>query len=431
MNSNKSHIKAKLNLTEWPSKAVKDIATIVAGGTPSTKISEYWNGDIPWITPKDLSIQRHKYICKGLRNITSDGLNKSSAKIIPSNSVILSTRAPVGYVAISKRNITTNQGCHSLIPNNDLDTEFLYYLVLNNVEYLKSQSNGSTFGELSAKVLSELQFNLPTLKEQKAIAKILSDLDSKIELNEKMNRTLEAIAQAIFKHWFIDFEFPNEEGKPYKSSGGEMVDSELGKIPKGWMVSNIGKELTTVLGGTPSTNKKDYWNGGNIPWINSGKINEFRIINPSAYITPEALKNSATKMMPRGTTVLAITGATLGKVSRIELNMCANQSVIGIIENQLLPSEFVYFWVKSNIDYLISNQTGGAQQHINKENVNELRILIPIKEIMNKYVRMIKVMFDRISLSSFEEDNLSKIRDALLPKLMTGKIRVPLEDEHE
>ena len=431
MNSNKSHLKVTSNLTEWSEKAVKYIAKIVGGGTPSTKISEYWNGDIPWITPKDLSIQQHKYICKGLRNITPDGLNKSSAKIIPSNSVILSTRAPVGYIAISRRDITTNQGCHSLIPNNDMDTEFLYYLLLNNVEYLKSQSNGSTFGELSAKVLSELRFKLPTLKEQKAIAKILSDLDSNIELNEKMNKTLEAIAQAIFKHWFIDFEFPDEEGKPYKSSGGEMVDSELGKIPKGWMVSNIGRELTTVLGGTPSTNKKDYWNGGNIPWINSGKINEFRIIKPSAYITPEALTNSATKMMPKGTTVLAITGATLGKVSRIEVDMCANQSVIGIIENQLLPSEFIYFWVKSNIDYLILNQTGGAQQHINKENVNELRILIPSKEIMNKYIRMIKVMFDKISLSSFEEDDLSAIRDLLLPKLMTGKIRVPLEDEYE
>ena len=248
MNSNKSHVKTTLNLSEWSEKAVKDIAEIVGGGTPSTKISEYWNGNIPWITPKDLSMQQRKYICKGLRNITIDGLNKSSAKIIPLNSIILSTRAPIGYIAISKRDITTNQGCHSLIPSDGTDTEFLYYLILNNVNYLKSQSNGSTFDELSAKVLSKLEFALPNLKEQKAIAKILSDLDSKIELNEKMNKTLEAIAQAIFKHWFIDFEFPDEEGKPYKSSGGEMVDSGLGKIPKRWTVEVTGNIINAVRG---------------------------------------------------------------------------------------------------------------------------------------------------------------------------------------
>ena len=189
---------------------------------------------------------------------------------------------------------------------------FIWFKTGRMIEYIKSRNTGSTIPLINLRVIRSLPIPAPPLPEQNQIVKIVMSLYNKIELNEKMNKTLEAIAQAIFKHWFIDFEFPDENGKPYKSSGGEMVDSELGKIPKGWMVSNIGRELTTVLGGTPSTNKKDYWNGGNIPWINSGKINEFRIIKPSAYITPEALTNSATKMMPKGTTVLAITGATLG-----------------------------------------------------------------------------------------------------------------------
>ena len=309
--------------------------------------------------------------------------------------------------------------------------DYVYYLTISDLvrePAIISMTGTSGRQRVDTDIFASIIAPIPHIGEQKAIAKILSDLDAKIELNQKLNKTLEAIAQAIFKHWFIDFEYPNEEGKPYKSSGGEMVDSELGEIPKDWRVSNLGNELVTVLGGTPSKNIKDYWSNGNIPWINSGKVNEFRIMSPSAYITYKALENSSTKIMPRGTTVLAITGATLGKISRIETEMCANQSVVGIIGNELLPSEFVYFWIKNNIGLLISNQTGGAQQHINKENVNELHILVPNKEIMVNYVKIVKPMFDRIAISSYEEDCLSKVRDSLLPKLMSGKIRVPLEE---
>ena len=132
--------------------------------------------------------------------------------------------------------------------------------------------------------------------------------------------------------------------------------------------------------------------------------------------------------MPKGTTVLAITGATLGKVSIIEREMCANQSVVGVLGSEKLPSEYVYFWIKNNINRLVSNQTGGAQQHINKGNIDEIEILVPDSHIMEHYVKTIRPIFDKISASSFEEHNLSKIRDIVLPKLMTGKIRVPLEE---
>ena len=309
--------------------------------------------------------------------------------------------------------------------------DYLYYLTTSNLirePTIKSMTGTSGRQRVDTSVFDSIIVPIPPLNEQIAIAKILSDLDAKYELNQKMNKTLEAIAQAIFKHWFIDFEFPNEEGKPYKSSGGEMVDSERGEVPKGWKASTIGKELKTVLGGTPSTENKDYWSNASIPWINSGKINEFRIIFPSAYITAEALKHSATKLMPKGTTVLAITGATLGKVSIIEREMCANQSVVGVLGSEKLPSEYIYFWIKNNINRLVSNQTGGAQQHINKGNIDEIEILVPDSHIMEHYVKTIRPIFDKISASSFEEHNLSKIRDIVLPKLMTGKIRVPLEE---
>ena len=314
--------------------------------------------------------------------------------------------------------------------NEKTTNDFVYYLSISpqlRKEAIKSMTGTSGRQRVQNDLFEDIEVIIPPINEQSAIAKILSDLDSKIELNQQMTKTLEAIGQTIFKRWFIDFEFPNEKGKPYKSSGGEMVDSELGEIPKGWKVSKIGKEFETILGGTPSTTNKSYWENGTVAWINSGEINKFRITEPTAYITKEAVDNSATKLMPKGTTVLAITGATLGQVSRIEIDTCANQSVIGIIENKDIQSEYIYLWIKHKIIGLISHQTGGAQQHINKKNVNELDILLPDDSLILKFKEMIKPIFKNISVNCFESQNLSQIRDSLLPRLISGKIRVPVE----
>jgi len=306
-----------------------------------------------------------------------------------------------------------------------------YYRWENSVaKQIRKFIDGTTITNINQTFLSNLPIILPPLPEQYAIAKILSDLDSKIELLQKQNKTLEAIGQALFKHWFIDFEFPNEEGKPYKSSGGKMVfNEELGKeIPKRWEVSKIGTKLKVILGGTPDRTKKEYWNG-DVNWINSGKVNEFRITEPSEKITKEGLEKSATKLLPKGTVVLAITGATLGQVSRLEIDSCANQSVIGILENDDLPSEYLFFWIKKTIYDIIRWQTGGAQQHINKGNVENSFILIPPSKIIKEYLRIARSQFNKISINCFLSQNLSKIRDSLLPKLMSGKIRVPVEVE--
>src|SRR3989338_7841046 len=310
-----------------------------------------------------------------------------------------------------------------------IDNKYLYYFLSqdNFFEFTVLTSKGTKMPRGDKNSIMSYEINIPSFPEQSAIAKILSDLDQKIELSQQMNKTLEAIGQAIFKRWFIDFEFPNEKGKPYKSSGGEMIESELGKIQRGWKFSKIGKEFETILGGTPSTTNKSYWENGTVAWINSGEINKFRITEPTAYITKEAVDNSATKLMSKGTTVLAITGATLGQVSRIEIDTCANQSVIGIIENKDIPSEYIYLWIKHRIIGLISHQTGGAQQHINKKNVNELKILLPDDSLMLKFKEMIRSIFKKISINCFESQNLSQIRDSLLPRLMSGKIRVSVE----
>ena len=273
---------------------------------------------------------------------------------------------------------------------------------------------GSAIPTLSQKRLAELTIKLPSKEKQNRISDILLSFDSKIFANRRICENLEAQAQALFKHWFIDF-------APFKD--GKFVESELGMIPEGWRVTTIGKVCKCELGGTPSRANKHYW-GGNIAWINSGEVNKFRICQASEYITEEGLNHSATKILPAKTTVLAITGATLGQVSLLEIDSCANQSVVGITENEQIPYTFIYPLIKSRIKERMQMQTGGAQQHINKGNIQDMRIVLCPKPILSEYHSIAQELFGQIGNLCFENLRLSTLRDTLLPRLMSGQIKL-------
>lgn len=282
-------------------------------------------------------------------------------------------------------------------------------------DWVNSFDTGATRGNINAKTYGDMEIELPSRKVQDKIVSILSSLDRKIELNNKINADLEEMAQAIFKNWFVDFE-------PFKD--GKFVDSELGMIPEGWKVGTLGEFCKCLLGGTPSRSKEEYWNG-EVNWINSGEINKFRILEASEKITELGLAKSATKLLPKKTTVLAITGATLGQVSLLEIDTCANQSVIGVLENTEVPYEYIYPFIKDRIEMLIQHQTGGAQQHINKDNVESLIFLLPAINVLEDYISLVSPMYKRIESQCFENFYLSTLRDTLLPRLMSGEIEVP------
>ena len=282
-------------------------------------------------------------------------------------------------------------------------------------DWVNSFDTGATRGNINAKTYGDMEIELPSRKVQDKIVSILSSLDRKIELNNKINADLEEMAQAIFKNWFVDFE-------PFKD--GKFVDSELGMIPEGWKVGTLGEFCKCLLGGTPSRSKEEYWNG-EVNWINSGEINKFRILEASEKITELGLAKSATKLLPKKTTVLAITGATLGQVSLLEIDTCANQSVIGALENTEVPYEYIYPFIKDRIEMLIQHQTGGAQQHINKDNVESLIFLLPAINVLEDYISLVSPMYKRIESQCFENLYLSTLRDTLLPRLMSGELEVP------
>ena len=294
------------------------------------------------------------------------------------------------------------------------DPKFLYYLC--QTMPFANFGGGSAVPTLNRNHIHPLETKIPVkVEDQRRIASILSSLDRKIELNNKINDDLEEMAQAIFKNWFVDFE-------PFKD--GKFVDSELGMIPEGWKVGTLGDFCKCLLGGTPSRSKEEYWNG-DVNWINSGEINKFRILEASEKITELGLSKSATKLLPKKTTVLAITGATLGQVSLLEIDTCANQSVIGVLENAEVPYEYIYPFIKDRIEMLIQHQTGGAQQHINKDNVESLIFLLPAKNVLENYISLVGPMYKRIESQCFENLYLSTLRDTLLPRFMSGELEVP------
>jgi len=220
-----------------------------------------------------------------------------------------------------------------------------------------------------------------------------------------VNENLEQQAHAIFRSWFID----------YTPFGGD--------VPSEWIKTTLGSICSCNLGGTPSRAKPEYWNG-RIPWINSGEVNRFRITQPSETITELGLCKSATKLLPAKTTVIAITGATLGQVSLLEIESCANQSVVGVVPNPQLPYEFIYPFITAKIQELISHQTGGAQQHINKQNVESLPLVVPAEDTLKEYIDIVGSLYSLIANNCFENERLAGIRDSILPRLMSGVMDV-------
>ncbi len=188
-------------------------------------------------------------------------------------------------------------------------------------------------------------------------------------------------------------------------------------------IKTIGDAFTTVLGGTPSRTNENYWNG-NIPWINSGEVNSLRIVKESEFITELGLKKSSTKLMPRHTTVLAITGATLGQVSYTEIETCANQSVIGIIDENQFYSIYVYLYISNRIMDIIGKATGGAQQHINKDIVNAYNIILPDDNTIINFNKIIEPLFCKMIKLYRQNEKLEEARDRLLPRLMNSELEV-------
>lgn len=390
---------------EFKRYRIEEIGTVVGGGTPSTKNPNYYGGNIPWITPKDLANYEKRYIQYGERNITDEGLKHSSAKLVPANTILMTSRAPIGYLAIAANEVSTNQGFKSIICDEKVvSPKFLYYLLQYEMENIKSLGTGSTFSEISGKVVKNIEVNLPNIENQKKIEDVLDAIDEKIETNQYIIANLEELSQTLFKRWFVDFEFPDEIGNPYKSSGGEMIDSELGEIPSGWKVDELGNYIKIKSGKRPKNkvDKKDIENV--VPIIGASKIMGY---------TNDYLYNEKIIIIGRV--------GTHGVIQRFSTRTWPSDNTFVIISD----FESIIYQVLKSIDYISLNR-GSTQPLLSQKDIKNTKVAMPTNEtLLSTYQKENNHILKMMDQKNIENQKLTQLRDTLLPKLMSGEIETP------
>lgn len=395
--------------SSWPSYKVSEFAEVIGGGIPKTGVAEYWNGNIPWITPKDLSSHQGRYIVRGERNLTEEGLKNSSARLVPANTVLLTSRAPVGYLAIAQNPVTTNQGFRSLVVKDGFSPEFIYYLLLHNVEYLKQHASGSTFQELSGGTLKNLQFCIPDLNIQKKIAKVLSDLDAKIELNQQMNKTLEAMAQALFKRWFDDFEFPGHEKVKF-------IDDQ----PEGWRSSEFGEIVSCVRN---QVQPGEHLSNRNYVPIECMPMNQVCLSEYKSY----AEAQSSLITFEKGDILFGAMRAYFHRVNYAPFAGITRTTVFVLRpkKEHWLSYALCLMNLSESVEYANAHSRGSTMPYAVWDNSPEkMPVVFPPDDILIEFDKIIRPFIDAMNGNAEIIRGLTQIRDSLLPKLMTGEATV-------
>ena len=415
---------------QWREVTIGEIADVVGGSTPSTKNPDNFDGDIPWLTPKDLSGPHDRYVVRGKRNLSQHGLNSCSATLLPTNSVLLSTRAPIGYVALAKNPIASNQEFRSLVLRNEGVPEYLYYWLLENTEELERHASGSTFQELSGTALKNIRLRLPPLPEQRAIAHILGTLDDKIELNRRMNETLEAMAQAIFKDWFIDFGpvRAKMEGRgPYLASETwdlfpDVLDDE-GK-PVGWWtytLSDLAHHHRATL--SPRAQPDRIYEHYSIPAYDAE--------NAPAIDLGGSIKSNKT-IVPEGAVLLSKLNPEIERVwlpnPNGEAPQVASTEFLALTPVAPATCSLLYCLFRSRgfrVE-LTSMVTGTSKSHqrVSSKALLTREVLVAESQVLNAFDQVVRLFTDRMLSNRRETRTLTQTRDLLLPKLMSGEIRL-------
>ena len=400
-------------MEEWKEYKLGEVGTIVGGATPSTKDPHNYDGDISWITPKDLSNFSGRYISRGERMITSEGYNSCSCKMLPKGSVLFSSRAPIGYVAIAYNDLCTNQGFKSVIPDSRfVDSTFLYYLLVFNKTMIEGLGSGTTFKEVSGNVMKNVIVKIPSLDTQRKISSILSSLDDKIEVNRRINDNLEQQAQALFKSWFVDFE-------PFKD--GEFWESDLGMIPKGWRTESLSA-IADYINGLAMQKYRPLENEVGLPVLKIRELGQGVCDENCELCSPSLIGDKY--IIRDGDIVFSWSGTLMVKI------WCGgkcglNQHLFVVVPNNV-PKWFVYQWTKFHLDNFIriAKDKAVTMGHIKREELDKAGVIIPDDESMIKIDSIMTPIHQQIVANAIESRRISELRDSILPRLMSGELNI-------
>ena len=375
---------------EWIQKKIKDVANVIGGGTPSTDELKYWGNEINWFIPSEIG--KTKYVSSSQRKITLNGLNNSSAKLLPKGTILLSSRATVGEASILLEEASTNQGFQSLVVKKTHNNEFIYYLKEKYKKEMLIKAFGSTFLEISKSNVENIDIIIPTLNEQTKIANFLSLLDKKIELQTKKIEDLK-----LFKKGLLNFFFEN------KKTNGTIENCIL-----------YGK-----AGGTPASNIKDYYDG-NIPFLSISDMTSQRkyILKTEKSISQQGIRDSSAWIVPKNSIILSMY-ASYGLIAINKIELATSQAMFSMIVNSKNNIEYIYYYLEFlyNNNYYDRLVSIGTQANLNADKVKKIKIYLLDINSQNKISKILKLCDERIEYENKIEFELSKFKQGLMQNM--------------
>ena len=420
---------------EWINTSLANVVEIISGGTPKTNVPEYWNGNIPWLSVADFNTD-YRWVADTEKHITEKGLAESATTLLRRGDIIISARGTIGALAQLVRPMAFNQSCYGIRGRSGLsESDFLYYLLRQTVVDMKQVAHGGVFDTITRATFDLIEFNLPPLLEQRAIANILGTLDDKIELNRRMNETLEAMARAMFKSWFVDFEpvrakmenrwqrgqsLPGLPANLYDLFPDRLVDSELGEVPEGWEMRSLDS-VANYLNGLalqkfPPESEDEFLPVIKIAQLRAG--NTTGADKASARIKPEYV-------VVDGDVLFSWSGSL-----EVELwnggRGALNQHLFKVTSDKV-PKWFYFFATRHHLQNFraIAADKATTMGHIQRKHLTDARIAVASPEGMAKFDVAIAPLFDQLVSNAQQSRSLAQLRDTLLPKLISGDLRVP------
>ena len=406
---------------------LSDLVDVIGGGTPKTTEESYWNGPIPWLSVKDFCGDK-KYVYKTEKSITEDGLNNSSTKLLHKDNIIISARGTVGELAMIPYDMAFNQSCFGLIPKDNNDPHFVYYLLKDKVRSLKSQTQGSVFDTITKATFDRVECEDYQEDTQRRIASLLSSLDRKIELNNKINARLEEMAQAIFKNWFVDFE-------PFKD--GKFKESELGMIPEGWKVISLNEIVDNVSGYSYKGSElqtsniamatiKNFERKGGFKTEGYKEIKISKKIKESQFVDLFDVLVAHTDLT-QNAEIVGNPAIILSKGGYEKLIMSMDLTKV-VSKKEGISNGLLYSLLSTSRfkEHALGYVNGTTVLHMSKKAVPEYTCAFPndINQIKDLCITL-DSLYKRMSVTYEENSHLSSLRDTLLPKLMSGEIEIP------
>lgn len=398
---------------KWEKKTLDELGTVGRGRSKHRPRNDpkLFGGKYPFIQTADVK-NANFYIINFSSTYNEEGLAQS--KLWPAGTLCITIAANIADTGILAIPACFPDSIMGFVANEKIaDTRFVKYCFDVLQKECKQISQGTAQDNLSWEKLSTIKFLVPPLQTQKRIASILSAYDDIIENNQKQIKLLEEAAQRLYKEWFVDLRFPGHESV-------KIVDG----VPEGWKIKKIEELADTMSGGTPTRSHEEYYSSGEILWLKTKELNDGFIFDTEEKITEAGLKNSSAKLFEKGCIILAMYGATIGRLGISSVTMCCNQACCVLKIKEIFLFEYVYLWLVNNREMLISRGRGSAQSNLSQELIKQIEVRIPSDGVLIKFSNVVDKLLKNKEILEKQISSLREARDRLLPKLMSGEIEV-------